>query len=272
MERGRAGLTLTGVPGKPEPGGHCTGTSGGLLSAYGVPIGSPCRPALVREEESLSWKSGRIAAPTSSHLLRSGTCRLSQQGRGSVSRQGPWGAGVPACFPGCVSGTFWSLSAAWQGPTLAFAWVSWGDRSLRRAQEGHEAGPPRPRSSSSRWAPHASRPSWRGAGKRVPERRRRPGRSDAGHWASRAGVWGGVGWSREPPLSPGCLAGTSAPLVPPEADWRPLLQPRICPSVCPSPKGGKANTHMCLKSSSFLRVPPQPESRAVPCLLSADLM
>lgn len=83
---------------------------------------------------------------------------------------------------------------------------------------------------------------------------------------------GGVGWSREPPLSPGCLAGTSAPLVPPEADWRPLPQPRICPSVCPSPKGGKANTHMCLKSGSFLRVPPQPESRAVPCLLSADLM
>lgn len=41
MERGRAGLTLTGVPGKPEPGRHCTGTSGGLLSAYGVPIGFP---------------------------------------------------------------------------------------------------------------------------------------------------------------------------------------------------------------------------------------
>nr|KAF6395372.1 hypothetical protein HJG63_009935 [Rousettus aegyptiacus] len=189
MERGRAGLTLTRGPGKPEPGRHCMGTSGGLLSAYGVPIGSPCRPALVREEESLGWKSGRIAAPTSSHLLRSGTCRLSQQGRGRVSRQGPWGAGVPACFPGCVSGTFWSLSAAWQGPTLAFARVSWGDGSLRRAQEGHEAGPPRLRSSSSRWAPHASRPSWQGAGKRVPERRRRPGRSDAGHWASRAG-WG----------------------------------------------------------------------------------
>lgn len=160
------------------------GSPVGLRGPHRLP---PCRPALVREEESLGWKSGRIAAPTSSHLLRSGTCRLSQQGRGCVSRQGPWGAGVPACFPGCVSGTFWSLSEAWQGPTLAFARVSWGDGSLRRAQEGHEAGPPRPRSSSSRWAPHASRPSWRGAGKRVPERRRRPGRSDAGHWGSRAG-------------------------------------------------------------------------------------
>lgn len=160
------------------------GSPVGLRGPHRLP---PCRPALVRAEESLGWKSGRIAAPTSSHLLRSGTCRLCQQGRGRVSRQGPWGAGVPACFPGCVSGTFWSLSAAWQGPTLAFARVSWGDGSLRRAQEGHEAGPPRLRSSSSRWAPHASRPSWRGAGKRVPERRRRPGRSDAGHWASRAG-------------------------------------------------------------------------------------